>query len=82
MSYLFCALLSGCASLLLGVSIGKRMVTKDIEEHIIEMAELAEVIKQRNNQFLSNYSDLYHKSNGCEGQFTDLDEYIMDMWID
>jgi len=81
MNYIYGILIFGVGAAI-GVKVGLNIQTNTIREHLACMAYLSEKIKTRNNQFLTNYLDLYHKSNDCEGEFTDIDEYTMDMWID
>lgn len=76
----------------LGVKIGKQIQT----QKIIDVAELIEynenvirnneefikTIKQTNNQMLNNCAELYREVYGQEGEFTDIDAKLMEMWMD
>lgn len=56
--------------------------TKMLDDKIKEINEAARKLKDRNNEFLNNFLSLYHYSTDTEGQFTDMDECVMDMWME
>ena len=65
-----------------GYVIGVNVHTKRIDEKLEKCNALLKTIKEKNNQFLTNFSHLYGEVNGTQGQFTEMDERIMDMWMD
>ena len=65
----------------IGVAVGLRVKTKQMKDLFAEMQELLQQLKDTNNQTLINCSKIYADKAGTEGQFTDIDEYFMSMWM-
>lgn len=65
-----------------GYVIGVNVHTKRIDKKLEKCNALLNTIKEKNNQFLTNFSNLYGEVNGTQGQFTEMDERIMGMWMD
>ena len=75
-------ILSSMCFFISGVGVGYLIHSKNIDKKIAHCNELVTRIKENNNKFLSNFSTLYHEIEGNEGTFTEMDERLMDMWID
>jgi len=53
-----------------------------LEEKKLEIANLMTELKNKNNEMLSNFSKIAHVASNTEGQWTDVDEFIMPMWME
>lgn len=74
---LFYVLAFGC-----GCVCGHCFHTKRLNDKIEYLNCLYNLIKKRNNDFLSNFSELYSLQSNSEGKYTDMDEIIQSMWMD
>ena len=69
-------------SLAAGIGIGLHIQTRQMKDWEARMENLMGRLKKANNEMLSSFSYAYHKSTDTEGEFTDIDEEIMGMWMD
>ena len=65
-----------------GVLIGYGLHTKVLNEKIRYCNELNQLIKDNNNKFLVNVGRILNGVNESDGKFTQLDEYLMTLWMD
>ena len=65
-----------------GCVFGHCIHTKRLNDKVEYLNFLYNLIKKRNNDFLSNFSELYSLQSNSEGKYTDMDEYIQSMWMD
>lgn len=68
--------------MLFGMSIGLRMRSRKIEEKKQEVVNLMSEVRNKNNEMLSNFSKLAHAASNTEGQWTEIDDFIMPMWME
>lgn len=55
---------------------------KMYEAKKLEIANLMKELKTKNNEMLSNFSTIAHATSNTEGQWTEIDEFIMPMWME
>ena len=65
----------------IGIAVGLRVKTRRMKDLFAEMQDLLQKLKDTNNQTLINCSKIYADGASTEGQFTDIDEYFMSMWM-
>lgn len=72
----------GIVSLFIGYQIGYRIQTKEILEYCERAAHLKEVIKNRNNEMVTNFANLYSLSEHDPNEFTEIDALLASMWME
>ena len=55
---------------------------KMYEEKKLKIASLMKELKTKNNEMLSNFSKIAHVTSNTEGQWTEIDDFIMPMWME
>ena len=65
-----------------GIRAGLNYRNKIIDEKQTRLRELIAEAKQKNNEMITNYSKIYHATYGTEGKWTDIDDFLMPMWMD
>lgn len=65
-----------------GILIGENIHSNRIDAKLVQLNNLVVEVKEKNNQFLTNFSTLYSTYCKKDGSFTDVDEKLMDMWMD
>ena len=65
-----------------GIRIGLRIRSRKMEKKKEELLALLGEVKESNNQFLSNISKVYHETEGKTGQWTEIDDYLINMWME
>ncbi len=72
-----------CAStFLLGIAVGVKIHTCDLDAKTKELHQLLGDIKKKNNEMVTNISKIYEMSNHDKSKFTEVDSMLFDMWID
>lgn len=67
----------------LGFTVGKRYHNQEIDDKLIILNQVAEDVKQKNNHMVNTLGELYQfSSNYKDGEFTDVDAILMDMWME
>ena len=67
----------------LGFEIGKRHHNQEIDDKLILLNQLSEDVRQKNNHMVDTLGELYKCSNEYrDGEFTDVDAILMDMWME
>ena len=67
----------------LGFAVGKRYHNQEIDDKLIILNQVAEDVKQKNNHMVNTLGELYQfSSNYKDGEFTDVDAILMDMWME
>ena len=66
----------------LGCVTGYQIHNKRIDYKINYLYGMYNLVKKKNNDFLTNFMTIYSKQSGLEGKYTDMDEYIRAMWMD
>lgn len=67
----------------LGFAVGKRYHNQEIDDKLIILNQVAEDVKQKNNHMVNTLGELYKfSSNYKDGEFTDIDAILMDMWME
>ena len=70
------------ASFYFGFKLGRHAMTKAMRYKKQELLQLIDEAKQKNNDMLSNFSKVAHIASNTEGQWTDVDDFIMPMWME
>lgn len=65
-----------------GISIGLRMRSRTIDSKKQEVLELMTEVRKKNNDMLSNFSKIAHATSNTEGQWTEVDDFLMPMWME
>ena len=73
----------GGVTFFLGILVGNKIHTKKINEKILYLHILADRVKENNNKFVKNLGDVYTNMDDHDAsKFTEVDEMLMEMWID
>lgn len=75
-------ILISISTFFLGVSFGLRIQTTRLKKKEAELNELFMDIKKTNNSMLSHIAEAYAIACGTEGEFTEIDEKIAQMYMD
>lgn len=65
-----------------GYGYGKRSKAKEIENRINVLVSLEDQIKERNNEMVNNIARIYNMVGTDDGEFTEIDALLFDMWMD
>ena len=65
-----------------GIRIGLRIRSHKMEKKKEELMNLLKEVKDSNNTFLSHISKVYHEAEGKDGQWTEMDDYLLNMWME
>lgn len=65
-----------------GIKFGINLRSKRLMAKEIEIKNLIADAKKKNNEMITNYSKIYHQMYGVEGQWTEIDDFLMPMWMD
>lgn len=65
-----------------GYKLGYSAHTDEINRKIDKLHDLADDLKEKNNVFLRNVSEVYNYVNGTDGKLSEIDIFLMDKWID
>lgn len=66
----------------IGIRIGLRIRTNKMEAKKAEIISLMKEVRNKNNEMLSNFSKVAHVASHTEGQWTEVDDFIMPMWME
>jgi len=67
----------------LGFAVGKRYHNQEIDDKLILLNQVAEDVRRKNNHMVDTLGELYKcSSNYRDGEFTDMDAILMDMWME
>ena len=66
----------------LGINIGLRMRSRKIDSKKQEVLNLMVEVREKNNNMLSNFSKVAHAASNTEGQWTEVDDFLMPMWME
>lgn len=66
----------------IGYILGIRSKLRKIEKKKQEIKDLMDKIKQMNNDMLSNFSKVAHAASNTEGKWTEIDEFLLPMWME
>lgn len=69
-------------TLLFGMSIGFSVRTRRIEEKKREVLKLMSEVRAKNNEMLMNFSKVAHAATQTEGSWTEVDDFLMPMWME
>ena len=76
------ALTIGISWYYMGFKRGLKTQTREIEQKTAYMLYVMNEIKQKNNKMVDNLSKIYAMQPHDEGEFTEADAELFDMWID
>ena len=66
----------------LGIGIGLNMKSKQLDAKKAEIANLMIEVRKKNNEMLANFSKVAHATTNTEGQWTEVDDFLMPMWME
>lgn len=72
----------GAICILVGYSIGVHSKSKRIARKTNALINLANEVKNKNNQLVNNMASIYAMSKVDHSKFTEIDEQLMAMWMD
>lgn len=75
-------IISSAIALFIGTRIGEHVRTQRIDAKIAEFNEIKEEVFEVNNRMISNISAAYAAATETEGQFNDLDDLFLNLWMD
>ena len=47
-----------------------------------EIENLMIAVRKKNNEMLTNFSKVAHATTNTEGQWTEVDDFLMPMWME
>ena len=75
-------ILLAIVSFYLGFRFGVRAKLKMLESKEQKIANLMTELKNTNNEMLRNFSKVAHTTSNTEGQWTEVDDFLMPMWME
>ena len=69
-------------SLFVGIRVGLNVRSRKMENKKKDIQKLIIEVRNKNNQMLSNFSKIAHVASHTEGQWTEIDDFIMPMWME
>ncbi len=68
--------------LYIGVRLGQKIRSKELDSKIIQAQKLLEKIRKKNNDLVSHISTIYSLTKHDPGKFTEIDEMLSSMWME
>ena len=66
----------------IGIFIGLNRRSKKLDAKKQEIENLMIAVRKKNNEMLTNFSKVAHVTTNTEGQWTEVDDFLMPMWME